>query len=234
MGVIKSANAPLAAAPFSMRDIEAQAQAIIQRARQQADQILADVRSQAQAIRQNAYDAGFTAGREDGLRKGTEDGLAAGRQQALAEHRQSLRQLAQTLTAVVKEIDESRCRLESQAASEVVKLAVAIARRVTKLQGSLDDRVLTENVRAAMKLVVRSTDVRIAVHPSQKQVLTQVLPLLQVDWPAISHVEIVADDALSPGGCRVFTAQGKIDADLDAQIDRVAADLLPGGGQSQS
>jgi flagellar assembly protein FliH len=227
MGLIKSNNAPAVLAPFSMRDIESQAQAILLRAQQQVDQLLADAQSEGAKIRQEAYDTGFAAGREDGLRKGAEEGLAAGKQAALAEQRMKLEQLAKTLIATVTDLDSSRTRLESQAASEVVKLAVAIARRVTKLQASLDPSVLTENVCAAMKVAVHSSDIRIAVHPSQKQALTEVLPQLRMQWPGVSHVELLEDAKLAPGGCRIFTMHGEVDADLQRQIDRVASELLP-------
>jgi len=32
---------------------------------------------------------------------------------------------------------------------------------------------------------------------------------------------------LAPGGCRIYTAQGEVDGDLDGQINRVVADLIP-------
>src|SRR4051794_36282449 len=133
--------------------------------------MLASAKAEGAKVRQRSYDEGFAAGNQDGLRKGTEDGRTAGKQAALAEHRANLEQLCKSLTTSVSELDGSRGRLESAATAEVVKLAIAIARRVTKLQGSLDPNVLTENVREAMKLVIHSTDVRIAVNPKQKQTL---------------------------------------------------------------
>jgi flagellar biosynthesis/type III secretory pathway protein FliH len=53
------------------------------------------------------------------------------------------------------------------------------------------------------------------------------LPLLRLEWPSLRHVELVEDATLSPGGCRVFTRGGRIDADLDEQLDRVIDELLP-------
>jgi flagellar assembly protein FliH len=229
MGLIKSNAAPVSLAPFSMRDIEAHAKTIILRAKQQADQILAAAQTEGVDIRQKAYDQGFVAGREDGMKKGTEDGRAAGKQAALAEQKAKLEQLLKTFNAAVVELNASRSKLESAASSEVIKLAIAIARRVTKLQGQADPKVLTENIKAAMRLVVHSTDIKIAVHPSQKQSLTETLPQLRMQWPNVTHVELVEDPKLAPGGCRIFTAAGEIDGDLDDQINRVAADLLPGG-----
>ncbi|WP_428939496.1 FliH/SctL family protein [Fontivita pretiosa] len=227
MGLIKSNHAPAALSPFSMRDIEAQARQIILRAQQQAEQVLAEAQQQAGQIRQRAYDQGFAAGREDGLKSGAQEGRSAGQQAALAEHRARLEQLIKALSAAASELDASRRRLQADATAELIRLAVAIARRVTKLQGALDPSVLTANVTEAIRLVVQSSDVRIAVHPSQKQVLAEVLPALKVQWPQLQHVELVEDATLLPGGCRIFTASGEIDADLDRQIDRVAADLLP-------
>jgi len=227
MGLIKSNTTPASIAAFSMRDIESHAKALILRAQQQADQILAGVKTECVELRQKAYDEGYAAGNQDGLKKGTEDGRASGKQAALGEHRANLEQLAKSLTQCVQQIDDSRSYMESAAGAEVIKLAVAIARRVTKRQGAKDSNVLTDNLREAMKLVVHSADVRIAVHPTQKQTLSDVLPQLRIQWPNVTHVELIEDAALAPGGCSIFTTRGQIDADLDRQVDRVASDLLP-------
>jgi flagellar assembly protein FliH len=119
----------------------------------------------------------------------------------------------------------------------VVKLAIAIARRVTKRQGQADPQVLMANLVEAMKLVVHAADVRIAVHPSQQQTLADELPRLRLAWPRLQHVDLVEDASLSPGGCRILTHQAQVDADLDVQLDRVVADLFPAdsaraGGQA--
>jgi flagellar assembly protein FliH len=227
MPVIKASNAPSSMLPFSVRDIEEQAAAMLAHAQAQVEKLHLKAKADAVQTRQKAYDEGFAAGHEDGLKKGNEDGRAAGKQSAFAEHKAKLEQLVKTITAALNDIDSSRHKLESLAGSDVIRLAVAIARRVTKLQGSQDPIVLTENVRAAVKLVVHSADVRIAVHPTQKQSLTEALPQLRMQWPNLTHVEVIEDAEIAPGGCRVFTAAGQIDADLDCQIDRVAADLLP-------
>ena len=108
-----------------------------------------------------------------------------------------------------------------------MQLSVSIARKVTKLQGQKDPAVVSANVDAAARMVVRATDVRLSLHPSQRQTLLAELPALKTQWPALAHVELVDDPTLAPGGCRIRTRGGLIDADLDAQIDRIALELLP-------
>jgi flagellar assembly protein FliH len=152
----------------------------------------------------------------------------------LAEHKAQLAQAVNTLAAALKQVEGSRKQLEADALAEVVHLAVAVARRVTKRQGELDERVVVENLREAMKLVVHAADIRVAVHPKQKQVLADALPKLQLEWPALEHAELVEDATLAAGGCRVYTLHGRVDADLDGQLDRVVADLMPQAQQQQT
>jgi flagellar assembly protein FliH len=166
-------------------------------------------------------------GLTEGLTRGTDEGREAGRQQALDEHRAQLTQAVAALTSAAQSLEASRVDLESDALREVAELALAVARRVTKRQGTLDPAVLAENLRESMRLVVHAGGVKVAIHPSQRQTLDSVLPSLKLEFPKLSHVELIDDAALSPGGCRVFAGHGQIDADLDQQLDRIAVDLLP-------
>jgi flagellar assembly protein FliH len=229
MPVIKSIHAPTSISPFSMKDIEAQARAILMRAQQQAEQLLAEAQVAADALKQEQKALGYAEGKQAGLDSGREEGKKTAHQQALNEHKQQFTQLIGALTAASKELNQSRKQLEAGAMTEVVKLAVSIARRVSKRYGELDPNVLTANVAEAMKLVVKSTDVRIAVHPTQQKTLAAVLPQLKLQWPALEHVAIAEDASISPGGCRIYAGQGQVDADLDTQVDRIAAELLPAG-----
>ena len=227
MPVIKSNNAPLGLSPFSMKDIEQQARAILLRAQQQAEQLITEAQITAAELKDKAIAEGIIDGRKEGSAKGIEEGKKAGQQQALNEHKQQLTQLINSLMAASKELNTSRKQLEATATTEVVKLAVAIARRVTKRYGELDPNVLTANVSEAMKLVVQSTDIRIAVNPAQHDTLTKALPHLKLVWPALEHVRLADDVTIAKGGCRISAGQGHVDADLDTQIDRIASELLP-------
>ena len=140
-----------------------------------------------------------------------------------------LQQAMNCLSSAMAAIDAGRADLEATALAEVVRLATAIAARVTKRQGLIDPAVLTANLTEAMKLTVQCTDVRIAVHPQQRKTLDAALPQLQMQWPNLSHVQVIDDASLEPGGCRVFTEEGQIDADVSGQLDRIVAELLPSG-----
>ncbi|MBC8109066.1 MAG: hypothetical protein H7Z14_20945 [Anaerolineae bacterium] len=231
MGLIKSNSVPSTLSPFSMADIEAQANAIILRAKNQAARILVESQRMGEELKKQSQEQGNVEGRAAGYENGLKEGSTVGQQQALDEHRQSLQLLIEALTRASADLNESRRMLETEASTDVLRLAVAIARKVTRLVSIGGENgggaVVTANVREAMKLAIHASDVRIAIHPSQRQSLERVLPELKTNWPALEHVALIDDQTLAPGGCRIFTAGGQIDADLENQISRIAAELIP-------
>lgn len=196
-------------------------------ARRHADALLAEAQREAELLRQEAREAGLRTGRAEGAIKGREEGLKVGRDLALGEHRAQLSHLISSLAGAAADLDASRRALEDAALSDVIELSIAIAERVTKRQGVLDPAVAVANVREALRLVMHAADVRIALNPDQRGELEAVMPAIRAEWPAMTHVEIVDDLSIAKGGCRIQTRGGRIDADLDAQLTRIAAELLP-------
>lgn len=227
MALIKANDAPRALAPFSMKDIEKQARGMLLRARSQAEELLAAAQKEAEELRKQGKAQGLAEGKAEGLASGREEGIAAGREQALAEQKERLAALVETLVTGLTEFDRTRRELEEAGVRDVLELSIAIAERVTKRQGKLDASVAVLNAAEALKMVSHASDVRLAIHPDQKATLEDALPRLKLQWPTLKHVEIVADAMVTPGGCRLFTAQGEVDGDLDEQIKRVVSDLLP-------
>jgi flagellar assembly protein FliH len=227
MGLIKASDAPISVAAFSMQDIEAAARNVILRAQKKAAEITAAAKTEAHEIKSQARTTGLAEGRRLGLAQGTEEGKKTGHAQALAEHSAAMTKLIQSLTESVREFDDSRDHLHSRVLTEVVDLACRIARRVTKRQGALDPQIMCKNVSEALALAVHAADVRIAVNPAQLKTLETEMPNLRMAWPQLKHVELLGDPAIAPGGARIFTAHGQIDGDLDAQLDRIFAELLP-------
>ena len=227
MGLIKTPKPQSVLTSFSIRDMELQAQALLLRAKRAADALLAEAEKEADILRAKAAAEGFAAGREKGVVQGEIEGRKSGHEAALAEIKPQLTQTWTALSTCVKLIEEARHDLEAAGVNEVVKLAVAIARRVTKRQAANDPLVLIENVKEAMKLAVQAADVHIVIHPAQRITLSQELPKLQMNWPSVKHVQLLEDEAVGMGGCRILTRQGEVDASIDEQLNRVIADLTP-------
>ena len=218
MPLIKSAIATTTVR-LSLRDIEADARALIERAENDAEQIVSEARRRAAEIGAQAM--------QEGWKQGHAQGLAEARAQAVEQFAEDIALSVEAMARAAAMIKASRVQRESAALADMVKLTLAIARRVTKRQGLIDPSVLTENLREAVRQLIRHEDVRVTIHPSQRATLIEALALLRQEWPTLEHVEIVEDDSICPGGCRVSGGQGEIDATLQAQLDRLAVKLMP-------
>ncbi|MBE3598025.1 MAG: hypothetical protein IMX02_04235 [Limnochordaceae bacterium] len=179
---------------------------------------LAQARRQAERAREQA--------REEGFREGIEAGREQGRREGLEEVQARLQATLQALRSAVEEAVRRRDEALRQADADVVKLALAVAERVIRREVSAGPQVtaavlgsiLQEMPQPAGRVVVR-------VHPDEHRLLTG----MQLDIPGrpgALEVTWVADPAVSPGGCRVETEMGSIDAGLETRLSGVAAAVM--------
>lgn len=225
MALIKANNVPQQSVVFSMADIEQHARQLLARAKAQADQILADANAVAAKTKASAAIEGKAVGIEQGRKEGKEQAITQARNQALTEQKAKLVETISVLTKTAKELDTRMQSIQQEARTALIPLALSIARRVTMLNGERDPKVVELNVQEAVRLVMNKQSLRVAVHPTQKKSIESLLPQLKLQWPTMQSVELVEDPAIATGGCRIYSAGGMIDADLETQIDRIAQEL---------
>src|SRR5437660_1067285 len=174
MGLIKAAIATTTVR-VSLRDIEAEARATVDQAQREASRIVADARERAGEIGAGAMSEGWS----HGFAQGREEA----RRQAIDQHAEEIRLAVEALLRAAATIELSRAELENAALAEVVRLALAVAARITRRQGIVDPGVLAANLREAVKLIVRREGLHVAIHPSQRATLNEALAPLELEWP---------------------------------------------------
>jgi len=228
MGILKSNSiAASSASTFSMSDIETRAAAHVARARAEADRIIAEARTQAEKIIVEARSAGLIEGKSKGQAEGRTQGIAEAKKEVLASEQARLTDAIKTLSSMIEAIDNERAQLLADARENVLMLALAIAKKVCHRQGEVDPKVVDENVETSIGLLQNKSRVFISVHSTQKSQIDELVLQLKMKWPSVTSIEIDADDSIDIGGCRVRSGSGEIDADIDAQLDRIAQELFP-------
>jgi flagellar assembly protein FliH len=212
---------------FNLKDIESEAKAILDDARQQAQHILDEAREQAQQDRQQARTQGHAQGHAQGLENGRQQGHQQALDEARADFQKRTAQFLAANNAVCESFDAAKARLLALAEQQTLALALAVARKVLRRAAVLSHEVAAENVKAALDLLARKTNVVIHVHPDDLEHLEH-MDQAGKAWRQYGHVSFVADETITPGGCVLTTDQGRIDGQLDSQIDRIAAELLLG------
>lgn len=227
-GVIRRENFA-STTPFSFRDIESEAARIIEQARAEAERVLAAAREQAvrdaRDVREQQRREGFAQGQAEGLAAAREEAARS----ALAAARKQLDSLAATLATAAEQVDRNKHNLLAQAETELIQLAMAIARRVCKTEAVRTSDTACQNARQVLEQAAGEHDPVLHVHPDELDTLRATLPQVAGHLEQIEHVEIVADESVERGGCVLHTREGTVDGTLDAQLDAVASALVAGG-----
>jgi flagellar assembly protein FliH len=155
--------------------------------------------------------------------KGYQQGERAGAEAGAKRAEAMLRRLAETL----EELGEVRRTMVRHTERQMVQLALAIAKRVVRREVAIDQDLTLTLARVALDRLGDSMSVTIRLHPDDYQATVG----RHDDHFGGSHVTVVADAAVSRGGCRVDSDFGYVDASVDAQFQELARALLVEEGQ---
>jgi flagellar biosynthesis/type III secretory pathway protein FliH len=208
---------------FSFEDVERKAAALLADARARAAAILAEAERRAteegQRLRRAAHAEGLAEGRATGMREVRAESWQA----ALEETRARLTSLAAALESALAELDQNQRRLLAQAESGLIRLAVEIARRVCKVRVDAGGEAAAANARALLEIVRGAGDIEVCLHPDDLAALRDVAGDSATRIADLEHVRLAPDESLGRGDCRLLTRDGRIDASVSVQLDRIAA-----------
>lgn len=149
-----------------------------------------------------------------------------GRIEAGEEQTMHIETAAQQLTAAIAEFAAGRDGYLERVEQEVVRLALSIAARILHREAQMDPLLLAGAVRVALGQLSGTTEVRLIVPAREQELWSDMLRLM----PRLPlRPELVADDTLSAGECRIETQLGNIDLGVRSQlaeIERGFFDLL--------
>jgi flagellar assembly protein FliH len=176
-----------------------------------------------QPVHDSAWVAGYRDGRDEGVRDGHEEGLrqglAEGRAEAMAASQRALAGLDAQLDALRREQADD---VEAFAA-DAVALALEIAEMVLDHHVAVAKDPGAEALARALTVVRPTGTVVARLHPDD-------LELLGGTPPGV-HLELVPDQTVGLGGCRLETSTSQVDATLESAMARVREILMaPGTG----
>ena len=155
---------------------------------------------------------------QEAFHRGLQQGEAEGRKQAQVQLDAEIQRLGRT----VAEMAGLRHAIRREAEEELVRLALAIARRILHRELTVDPEALTGLVRAAVGRVEMRETYRVRTHPEHVAAVTRCLA--QAGAP--QKIEVVADTSLEKGSAVFETARGTLDASVDTQLAEVQRGLV--------
>lgn len=166
-----------------------------------------------EAIRQDAYNEGFSTGEKDGFHAGQ---LKA-KQEADVVLTGKVAVLEQLMTQLFAPIAEQDQQLERA----LVQLVSQMSREVIRRELLADSSQLTQVLREALKLLpMGAGNVRIHINPQDFELVKALRERHEENW------RILEDEQLQPGGCRVESEHSLIDASIETRLDLALKQLF--------
>jgi len=213
-----------------LADHLAEARSVIAEARRRASQIISAAEAEAARVLATARQGGHEAGFQSGYTEGVKEGHRAAHEEAIQRFEQQQGHLVEGMQAAIKSIDEIKEGLRIAAEKDLLEFAVQVATKLTFAIGKIHRESAVENLERAIKLVGAQTQLTIHVHPDDVAAMDMFARDVLKQAAVSRAVELVADDSLAPGGCRVDSGGTFIDATLETQVAEIVCLLL--GGKS--
>jgi flagellar assembly protein FliH len=140
-----------------------------------------------------------------------------------AEHEAALANERQKVSQALEDFGRERKTYFERAESEVVQLALAIARKILHREAQIDPLFLTGVVRVALEKVAATSSVRLRVAENDVFKWRQIVAALKGVQP---QPEVVGDPTLPNGRCIMETDVGSTQISLDTQFREVERGLL--------
>lgn len=153
--------------------------------------------------------------------RGFAEGKALGKEQAAAEIQPMLDRMGRALA----ELSSLRSQVRRDAEKDLLKLSIAIARRVLHRELTLDPESIEGIIRVAIEKLQSKDLCRVRVHPDQEAAIRSSLDR----FSSANKIEMISDASLQSGDVLFETSHGDIDASIESQlreIDRGFADRL--------
>ena len=149
---------------------------------------------------------------KESYQRGFSEGRAIGHDQAMAELQPVMDRLSRSLA----DLASVRSRVRKTAEADLLKLAIAIARRVLHRELTLDPGSIEGLIRVALEKLESRDLCRVRVHPDQEPVIRTLLARFSA-----APVELIPDPTLQCGDVMFETAHGTLDGSIEAQLQEI-------------
>lgn len=186
--------------------VGSRADEVLEKAYAQADVITRTARSEATAIQEEAYSAGYNAGLRQGARAA--DALIG--------------RLEQDVAAA----EEERARLLELVEHDVLMLCLEAVEKIVRHEIKTDQRVVVRMIKSCLRRIKDREPVDVRVSQQEVEFVRSQRDELLSLVEGARGLTISDDRRISPGGCVLESASGTVDARIETQVEQIRSKLM--------
>ncbi len=202
------------------------AKSITDAARAEADAIKKAAQLEIESWRDKAYKEGFAIGEEKGI--------ASGEEQGLHEARLDWQNLMKESEMLINELQTSRIGVLKASEEEMLRLVIAFAKSVIKVEPVAQPDIILKNIDQAINKIADVDKIVMRINMRDKAMCQAHKDAFMAKLSTVAELKIIEDPTLTPGGIKIETGVGTIDATIESQAAELEKALIEKFRKNQS
>lgn len=197
--------------------------------RKSADNILKTANAEAESLRKAAKletDEVKNKAHKEGYALGEEKGVAVGEKTGFEEGKMEWQSLIQETETLITELQTSRMGILKSSEEEMVRLIIAFAKRVLKSECMTRPEIILNNIDAALNKISEVDKIVLRINIRDKSMAESRKSDFMSRLSGVGELRIIEDPNLTPGGLKIETGVGTIDATIESQADELEKIIL--------
>ena len=214
---------------FNFQDIREKCEAFLAQTRQKAEEVIVNAQQEAELLRAKAIEEGREEGKQLGLQDAKKQVEIEANQIAETRVQQELEKTIPALNEAAQQLRQEQQNCLVRWEEDGIGLAIAIAEKIIRKKINTQPELIIERVIDLLSLTVGNTNIQIHLHPNDAEIITNagiVVSNLSGNENASTNRQIIPDETLLPGDCKIRTTHGMLDATIVEQLNQIANELI--------
>ena len=161
------------------------------------------------------------------------EGFELGKKEAYEEKKHELETNIANLSSIIKMLSEPLNELDDEIVEQLAQLSISVAKQVVRRELHTEQGEIVGIVREAMAALPASTrKITLNIHPDDAELIRSAFSLGQQEESDELRWKLVEDPMISRGGCIISSQNSRVDASVEARLNRIISTLL--GGERES
>ncbi|MDD3023429.1 MAG: FliH/SctL family protein [Syntrophomonadaceae bacterium] len=201
-----------------LNETELMVMELLQKVRDEAKTIIANAHEEAEVLREKMFEEA-TQIREKSQNEGYENGLKTAQQEIEADRLLAIQQNQELL----EEARQTKLNMMKASESDMVRLAMAVAKRVIGSELATNPNVIINMLREALGFLDQPGNVTVYVNPQDVERIFKVMETETFTDIGSNDMQlnIYADGRIAAGGCMLESDAGSVDARVETRISNV-------------
>lgn len=201
--------------------IRKEANDVLEEAKEEVKRIVSETvartKEQAEDIKTRVQESSFNTGREEGYKVGYKE--------AKQKCQELLNRIEEVLAEAKKEKERIAQKAQEEMSEEIVELAIMAAKKIVKTEITSNRNIIIQNIKEALNKIQTHGKVTIRVNLSDLQYLQDIKDDFLSLATGLKEIEFKEDPNIDPGGCKIDTNLGTIDATISTQMEKLEQEL---------